>query len=352
MDIELIKSDVDNILSRYLSDTSTEKNQTKDVLASRGRILKELEGLQLDGGISDISEDIVTTGSIRDTFIERMRNPGIQAESTYIPLLDKIWRWRRREFTMWTGYAGDGKSEFFNFVTLIKILNDPDAKACFFSPENYPAEDFYKAFMRMIISYDPEKAEDDLLYEAMDRIKDRIIFVYPSNADFTIKNIERLFRQMIEQEGVTICCLDPYAKISHQYSGMQEHHYVASFMMERIAFARRWDISYNMIAHQVTPQVIISGEREGLYPAPDGYRVKGGGTFKDSTDNMITVFRPSMPTKPQDTTMKIRSVKIKKQREVATPGEITVEYDRESGRYYGIPEYGGKIDFFNGKTPF
>jgi hypothetical protein len=83
--------------------------------------------------------------------------------------------------------------------------------------------------------------------------------------------------------------------------------------------------------HQTTPRK----EKDGNYPPPSLYQIKGGGTFADSTDNSISVWRPNRATDPNDTTVIIRTDKIKKQKLVGVPFEITIDFNRKRNRYIG-----------------
>jgi hypothetical protein len=91
--------------------------------------------------------------------------------------------------------------------------------------------------------------------------------------------------------------------------------------------------------HQTTPRK----EKDGNYPPPSLYQIKGGGTFADSTDNSISVWRPNRATDPNDTTVIIRTDKIKKQKLVGVPFEITIDFNRKRNRYIGKDGY----DYFD-----
>jgi hypothetical protein len=83
--------------------------------------------------------------------------------------------------------------------------------------------------------------------------------------------------------------------------------------------------------HQTTPRK----EKDGNYPPPSLYQIKGGGTFADSTDNSISVWRPNRATDPNDTTVIIKTDKIKKQKLVGVPFEIEIDFNRKKNRYMG-----------------
>ena len=68
--------------------------------------------------------------------------------------------------------------------------------------------------------------------------------------------------------------------------------------------------------HQTTPR---REKKEQNYPKPNLYNIKGGGTFADSADNVLTVWRPYRGEDPLSTKVSFISEKIKKQKLVGIP---------------------------------
>jgi twinkle protein len=106
-------------------------------------------------------------------------------------------------------------------------------------------------------------------------------------------------------------------------------------MMDRINFTRKNNVSYHLVMHQITPRK----EPSGNYPPPNLYNIKGGGTFADSTDNAISVWRPKRGTDPNDTAVIIKTDKIKKQKLVGIPFEIELDFSRKRNRYLSKDGY-------------
>ena len=61
-----------------------------------------------------------------------------RATSTHIEEVDKVWKWREGDLTIWTGYQNEGKSLFLEQLMSLKSVFD-NWKHCIFSPENTPA---------------------------------------------------------------------------------------------------------------------------------------------------------------------------------------------------------------------
>jgi len=292
---------------------------------------------------------IKTFAGQRDSMLQNFRKGKEAGSKTYVRDLDqissggiqnKMWSWKAGEFNLWTGYNNEGKSQFLIFLCVLKAINE-GWKFAFFSPENYPPDEFFDDIIHTIIgkstdrfykNFDVSEAE---YLKAFDMVKDSFFFVYPEKngvPDFTIDQIESVFEFLVWEKDVKAVVVDPYIKIRHEMTaGEPEHLYASRFMMDRINFTRKNNVSYHLVMHQTTPRK----EKDGNYPPPSLYQIKGGGTFADSTDNSISVWRPNRATDPNDTTVIIKTDKIKKQKLVGIPFEITIDFNRKKNRYMG-----------------
>lgn len=308
---------------------------------------------------------IKTFAGQRDSMLKNFRKGKEAGSKTYVRDIDhissggiqnKMWSWKAGEFNLWTGYNNEGKSQFLIFLCVLKAINE-GWKFAFFSPENYPPDEFFDDIIHTILGKSTDRAyknfdvnEEEYL-RAFDMVKDNFFFVYPEKdgmPDFRIEQIESVFEYLVWEKDVKAVIVDPYIKIRHEMSaGEPEHLYASRFMMDRINFTRKNNVSYHLVMHQTTPRK----EKDGNYPPPSLYQIKGGGTFADSTDNTISVWRPNRATDPNDTSVIIKSDKIKKQKLVGIPFEITIDFNRKRNRYIGQDGF----DYFEnaviGKVP-
>jgi twinkle protein len=292
---------------------------------------------------------IKTFAGQRDSMLQNFRKGKEAGSKTYVRDLDqissggiqnKMWSWKEGEFNLWTGYNNEGKSQFLIFLCVLKAINE-GWKFAFFSPENYPPDEFFDDIIHTILGKSTDRfyknfdvSEQEYL-KAFDMVKDSFYFVYPEKngvPDFTIEQIESVFEFLVWEKDVKAVVVDPYIKIRHEMTaGEPEHLYASRFMMDRINFTRKNNVSYHLVMHQTTPRK----EKDGNYPPPSLYQIKGGGTFADSTDNSISVWRPNRATDPNDTTVIIKTDKIKKQKLVGVPFEIEIDFNRKKNRYMG-----------------
>jgi twinkle protein len=304
---------------------------------------------------------IKTFAGQRDSMLQNFRKGKEAGSKTYVRDLDqissggiqnKMWSWKAGEFNLWTGYNNEGKSQFLIFLCVLKAINE-GWKFAFFSPENYPPDEFFDDIIHTILGKSTDRyyknfdvSESEYL-KAFDMVKDSFYFVYPEKngvPDFTIDQIESVFEFLVWEKDVKAVVVDPYIKIRHEMTaGEPEHLYASRFMMDRINFTRKNNVSYHLVMHQTTPRK----EKDGNYPPPSLYQIKGGGTFADSTDNSISVWRPNRATDPNDTTVIIKTDKIKKQKLVGIPFEITIDFNRKKNRYMGKDGF----DYFENAKP-
>jgi twinkle protein len=308
---------------------------------------------------------IKTFGGQRDSMLQNFRKGKEAGSKTYVRDLDqissggiqnKMWSWKAGEFNLWTGYNNEGKSQFLIFLCVLKAINE-GWKFAFFSPENYPPDEFFDDIIHTILGKSTDRfyknfnvSEDEYL-KAFDMVKDSFYFVYPEKngiPDFTIDQIESVFEYLVWEKDVKAVVVDPYIKIRHEMTpGEPEHLYASRFMMDRINFTRKNNVSYHLVMHQTTPRK----EKDGNYPPPSLYQIKGGGTFADSTDNSISVWRPNRATDPNDTTVIIKTDKIKKQKLVGIPFEIEIDFNRKKNRYMGKDGFDYFENALVGKLP-
>jgi twinkle protein len=230
---------------------------------------------------------IKTVASQKDKLIDVFRKGRQKGSKTYISEIDSInsngfysrmWSWKLSEVNLWTGYMGEGKSQFLIYMCLLKALNE-DWKFAFFSPENDPPTDFFDDLIHTLLGKTTDRENKDFnvseqeYSQAMARIENNFFFVYPEDKDgypdYTIQNIEGIFEYLIFEKGVKVVVVDPYIKIKHEMNiGEPEHLYASRFMMERVHFARKNNVSYHLVMHQTTPR---KDKDTGNYPAPDAY---------------------------------------------------------------------------------
>lgn len=312
------------------------------------KIVQKYRSEQRDVGVNMAKADIVHILKMEDC-IDTMRNGLLKGKergsTTYIDDLDNAWTWRRGEFNIWTGYTNEGKSLFLRFISLIKAIMD-NWRFAFYAPEDYPAEEFFDDIIHTAAGkstdpMNPSGCIKESTYMNMYKlIKDYFIFVYIRPPDNTLINIFAEFEELKRTEGISAAIIDPIIKVNRPKEFMNADDKYAGYVTTLATdFARTTNLSLHMVMHQLTPRLSDAG----LYPKPNYYNIKGGGTWVDGTDNVNSLQRPLYAKDKLDNEVLFNSLKIKKQKLVGIPQEIKFRFDRKSNRY---------IDYQTGKSLF
>ncbi|HET6556035.1 MAG TPA: toprim domain-containing protein [Prolixibacteraceae bacterium] len=278
-------------------------------------------------------EGVFTVEDCTDQMLYNFQHGKNRGTTTYFQGLDEHFTWRTSEVTIVTGYNNEGKSKFLRQLLLLKSFND-DWRHAIFCPEDLPIEEIYDDFIHSLIGKNIDKIYSNVMEEAeyragIDFIRDKVFVIDPMQQ--TLENILERASYLIRRYDVKTLTIDPYNQVWHEMAtGEREDLYISRFMASLKYFAVKHDICLILVAHQVTPIV----EKNKNYPKPNLYRVKGGGTFADKADNVLFVWRQNRNTNKKDTSVKVGSDKIKKQMLVGFPGEIDLEFNPASNRYF------------------
>lgn len=230
-------------------------------------------------------------------------------------------------------YIPTHNSLFLRYLCLIKMLEE-DWKFLFCAPEDFPPEEFFDDMIHTIsgMSTDMDFANvisEKKYREVADKIRNNIYFVYIKPPHNTIKGVLEEFRPLIKEYGIDAAIIDPLLKFARPKGFSERDDIYAAYITTMCTdFAREQDISLHMVMHQLTPK--IDG---GQYPKPSMYSVKGGGSWSDGTDNILSIWRPQYATNKVDDSVMFSSQKIKKQKLVGIPQDFTMRFDRRTNRY-------------------
>lgn len=245
--------------------------------------------------------------------------------------IDSCWKWRTGEFNLWTGYMGEGKTEVYKQLAIIKALQE-GKKFAFFSPENMPANEFFMEMAFPLMGKNPYKHSsyksmtDGDFEIAKEFLAKHFFVVHPKSRKLI--DIENALKQLKDSYDIYGAILDPFLKISHERD--TDANYIADFMGRCSDFSKELDISYSLVAHQLTPQV---DQQTSNYVKPDPYKIKGGGNFADGADNILIVWRPHKRTDKSNREVHFESAKIKRHELVSQPNECILTFDFKTKWY-------------------
>ncbi len=291
-----------------------------------------------------MNKRIIRVQDVQEKMVDTLLNGHVKGTTTYISDVDEAWTWRQGEVTIWSGYNNEGKGTFIRFLTLIKLLEEKD-RACFYAPEDSPAEWFYDELIHTLSGLSTDKDHPnfigpDLYAKCLEIIKELFTFIHLPVPTNTVEEIVKLWRMLKESDSsYKYFFIDPHVRVTRSKNAPdRDDLYGAYFMGVLNDFVIEYpDTHIGVVMHQQTPQKTDSGN----YPEPSKYTIKQGGSYSDTADNVVIIWRPNYASVKTDTHVIFKSDKIKKQKLVGLPQSLNFRFDAKTNRF---------VDYNNGVT--
>ena len=274
---------------------------------------------------------------VYNVMIKGLKEGKVKGTTTYNSELDNCWTWRKQEANIWTGYANEGKSLWLKQLCLIKALKE-GWKFVFCSPEDFPPDEFFDDMIHTLTGQTTDKSfgenrvvSEENYNKAFNMIKDLFVFLYIEPPHNSIKSVLMEFKRLCDSTKIDGVIIDPLLKFARP-KGMEDVRddiYAAYIGSICVDFARQTNTSLHLVMHQLTPTI----EEDKKYPEPNMYRIKGGGSYSDGFDNVLSVWRPNYARDKFNAEVQFSSQKIKKQKLVGIPQRFKMSFDRKSNRY-------------------
>jgi hypothetical protein len=244
--------------------------------------------------------------------------------------IDILYKKRKTELTVWTGIGNFGKSTFWKWYHLARVLAFGERYAVF-GPEDCPAEEFYFDFVEMIFGCDctpknPDRPNRDSYQKMYDFIGSYIFYVYPESVSPSPTYIKERFLELVIKEKVDGVLIDPFNQLTNDYnsSGGRSDKYLETFLSDCSRFAQQNNVYFDIIAHP--KQLHKNGALN--YPCPDIFDIADGAMWNNKADNIIVYHRPRHGEDPTGPACEIHTKKI-----VGAKGTLELEYNRTRRRF-------------------
>lgn len=278
----------------------------KDALIS---CITNAESIPVDG--------IYYLEDIFPTMLENFRN-GIQlAPTTRFPEIDEYFRWKKGDITLCTGYGNHGKSFFILQLMLTKSIYD-GWKWAIFSPENFPANDFYDDLVEMYVGKWLDRMTEEEYSIACWFIDKHIFYVYPED-EHDINSINEKFRHLVMKKGIDGVMIDPFNQLDHlQKPYQREDQYLSEMLKDIKRFALLNNVVYVIIAHPKNP----SYNQDKSLPVVDMYDIAGGAMWGNKCDQILSYYRPNYHIDKNSPEVQVHVQKLKRKRTGGKPGDF------------------------------
>lgn len=286
---------------------------------------------------TDYVVDVIYGEDAKEGALRLFRNGYEYAETTGIAEIDKVFKWKKGEVSVLTGIGNHGKSTFWAFMMMNKSALD-GTRWGLFSPESYPAHEFYHSLTEMAIGsqcnpYAKNCPSEDLYLLVYNWISEHFYFVYPKEQSPTPEYIKSRFLELIIKHKVTGCVIDPFNQMVNDY-GARDDKYLESFLGDISNFARANNVFLTIVAHPKQMRKNDSGE----YECPNIYDLANGAMWSNKVDNILVYYLPNRNNFPEDNTCQIHTKKIKRRKIVGDIGTVEFKYLSNSRRF-NFPQY-------------
>jgi hypothetical protein len=195
-----------------------------------------------------------------------------------VPELDYIFKPKRGEITLLTGIGNYGKTAWQKSQLLSRIIMYGE-KIATFSPEDTPAEEYFHDYVEMLLGcectpFNPNRPANDIYEAAYDYISKHIFYISAEMLSPTPQYIKEKFLELIVQEKVDFCCIDPFNQMTNDYKGFggRTDKYLETLLADFSRFAKKNDVYFWVIAH---PK-LMERDRSGNYKCPDVFDINDG----------------------------------------------------------------------------
>ena len=280
-------------------------------------------------------EDVVYGIDVKDKALGINQNGFDKVMGIGIKDLDYLFKPKRGEITLLTGIGNYGKTAWQKSQLLSRIIVYGE-KIATFSPEDTPAEEYFHDFVEMLLGcectpFNPNRPSDDIYEAAYDYISKHIFYISAEMLSPTPQYIKEKFLELIVQEKVDFCCIDPFNQMTNDYKGFggRTDKYLETLLADFSRFAKKNDVYFWIIAH---PK-LMERDRSGNYKCPDVFDINDGAMWNNKMDNITVYHRPFAQTDVSNPLAEFHTKKIKK-KSVGRKGFISVEYIWERRRFF------------------
>lgn len=289
----------------------------KDVVAN---VVNNSESIPVDG--------IYYVEDVFPSMLQNFRNGIQESPKTHFGEMDDFFRWKKGDINLFVGHANHGKTTLVLQMMLTKSIFD-GWKWAIFSPENYPATDFYDDLVEMYVGKWLDKMSEVEYVDAASFIDKHIFYVYPDDGH-DIHSINEKFRYLVLKKGIDGALVDPWNQLDHvQKTFQREDQYLSEALKDVKRFALLNCISYNIVAHPVKQQ----RDADKSLPPVDMYDISGGAMWANKSDNIVSYYRPNHHINKTSPEVRIYIQKIKRRRTGGKPGEFDTRLNWEIKRF-------------------
>lgn len=250
------------------------------------------------------------------------------APTTRFGEMDDYFRWKKGDLNLFVGYGNHGKTFFSLQLMLTKSIWD-GWKWAVFSPENYPANDFYDDLVEMHAGKWLNNMTEMEYERSCNFVGNHIFYVYPEDSH-DITSINERFRHLVLKKGIDGVLVDPWNQLDHlQKPYQRDDQYLSELLKDIKRFSLLNGICYSIITHPKNPTY----NQDKSLPVVDMYDIAGGAMWGNKIDNIVSYYRPNFHSDKNDPNVQIYIQKVKRKRTGGKQGDFPLVLDWDKKRY-------------------
>jgi hypothetical protein len=308
--------------AQFESNTLVDKLTRKEV-----EVPKEID-------LNEPVQDVIYGNMVREKAM-KIHSEGYELVSGIgVKEIDYLFKSKAGEITCLTGIGNSGKSTFYKWRILMRVLLYGEKFAAF-APEDNPPEEYYHDFVEMLLGTEctpvnSHNPNETIYWNAYNFVSDHIFYLYPKTTSPTPQYILEKFLEVIIKHGVKGVCIDPHNQLSHDYNAAgRTDQYLEQVFFEYARFAQSNSVYFEIIAHPKQMSKLSTGN----YECPDVFDLAGGAMWSAKMDNITVYHRPLAQTDPSNPTCEFHSKKIRRQKTVGKKGFVVFEYNHRKRRF-------------------
>jgi twinkle protein len=294
-------------------------------------------------------EGIITVDDVRAKMKEIRKNGVQKGISTGVPCLDGHFSFYPGWWNLFTGIPNSGKSEFVLFLMLCMSIKH-GFKWAVFSPEHWPAEDFYTDVIEKFCGNRLSHIESDKDYDLMlDFVNDHFFFVYHDDNDeeqhdakdagYTKKtvntrtNIIESIKELSVSKGINGFLIDPYnqmVKDPTDPKGERTDQELERSLGQIDRLCKTHNLCGNVVAH---PRTMYKDRSEADYKCPTAYEISGGAMWYNKAYVVAAIHRPTNQSNKENPAIVFSVQKVKSHKRTGSPADINMNFSH--GWYVG-----------------
>ena len=271
--------------------------------------------------------------------LERWKIKGVpEGKSLGWQDLDPILKVSLGEWSVVTGYASHGKSQFMDAI-MVNMADAHGWKFAIFSPENVPYERHVKGLAQKFLGKRFKDASLEEVRLAKLWLKKYIYFVEPVQPTF-----EAVLAQvaiLAKEKQINSFVIDPFNELEHEIPyGMTETQYIARTLIEFRRFCEKWHLHGWIVAHPSKQMAARrDGDDGGKRPIVRLSDISGSAHFENKAFNGISVWRNPMAEGEERHFNHVYVLKVRNS-DNGHSGKEVLTWSPDSTRYLGKSEMG------------